>query len=146
MNTFVCKKCGYVAFNGAPEKCPACGAPKGQFYEDNDAIKKPADPANLNDLEKKHIPVISINKQCGLAGPGCLDVNIKVGSVLHVMESKHFIMYIDIYLEHDFIARYSMVPERLNPVLGVHLKTAQGKLTVIENCNLHGRWASEADI
>jgi superoxide reductase len=146
MNTFVCKKCGYVAFNAAPEKCPACGAPKEQFREDNNAIKKPVDQANLNDLEKKHIPVIDINKQCGLAGPGCLDANIKVGSVLHVMESKHFIMYIDVYLDYNFIARYFLTPDRLNPVLGIHLKTGQGRLTVLEYCNLHGRWVAEADI
>ena len=146
MNTFICKKCGYVAFNGAPDACPVCGAPKGQFDEDNSAIKKPFDPNNLSDMEKKHIPLIDIKKQCGLVGPGCVDANIKVGSVIHVMEAKHFIMYIDVYLDHNFIARYHMVPEKLNPVLGIHLKVTQGKLTVLENCNIHGRWSAEADI
>ncbi len=146
MKTYVCKKCGYVAFNDAPEHCPVCWAPKEQFSEDANAIKKPADPANLNDMEKKHIPVVTINRQCGLAGPGCVDANIKVGSVLHVMESKHFIMYIDVYLDYAFIARYHMVPEKLNPVLGIHLKVAQGNLTVLENCNVHGRWVSEVQL
>ncbi|MFA5116479.1 MAG: desulfoferrodoxin family protein, partial [Candidatus Omnitrophota bacterium] len=132
--------------NAAPDNCPVCGAPKEQFQEDSSAIKKPVDPGNLNDLEKKHIPAIDIKKQCGLVGPGCVDANIKIGSVVHVMEGKHFIMYIDVYLDYAFIARYHMVPEKLNPALGIHLKAAQGKLTVLENCNIHGRWAAEADI
>ncbi|MFA5116721.1 MAG: desulfoferrodoxin family protein, partial [Candidatus Omnitrophota bacterium] len=93
MKTFVCKRCGYVSFNAAPDNCPVCGAPKEQFQEDSSAIKKPVDPGNLNDLEKKHIPAIDIKKQCGLVGPGCVDANIKIGSVVHVMEGKHFIMY-----------------------------------------------------
>lgn len=146
MNTYICGKCGYLAFNQAPDKCPVCGAAKEAFENDPAAIKKPVNPASLNELEKKHIPVIDIRKQCGLVGPGCVDANIKIGSVLHVMEEKHFIMYIDLYLDYNFIARYHLAPDKLNPVLGVHLKAASGKLTVLENCNLHGRWVSEAQI
>ncbi len=146
MNTFVCGKCGYVAFGQASDTCPVCGAKKEAFELDATAIKKPTDPANLNELEKKHIPVIDIRKQCGLVGPGCVDANIKVGSILHVMEEKHFIMYIDLYLDYKFIARYHLTPDKLNPVLGAHLKAASGKLIALENCNLHGRWVGEAQI
>ena len=146
MNTFVCKKCGYLAFNGAPDSCPICGAPKQDFDLDNNAIKKPADPKNLNDMEKKHIPVIKIVKQCGLVGSGCIDAHIKVGEVLHVMEAKHFIMYIDLYLDYNLIARYYPKPDKVNPIVGVHLKAAGGKLLALENCNLHGRWVTETEI
>ena len=146
MNTFVCGKCGYIAFKEAPERCPVCGAPKQAFELDPNVIKKPADPKNLNDLEKKHIPVIEIQRQCNLAGPGCVDANIKVGQVLHVMEPNHYIMYIDLYIDYDFVGRYHLSPEKLNPALGIHLKTNAGKLLVLENCNLHGRWIAEAEI
>ncbi len=146
MNTFVCGKCGYIAFKEAPESCPVCGAKKQAFELDPTAIKKPADPANLSELEKKHIPVIEIKRQCGLVGPGCIDANIKVGQNLHVMEEKHFIMYIDLYLDYAFIARYHLTAEKVNPVLGVHLKVVSGKLLALENCNLHGRWIAEAEI
>mgnify|MGYP001559758996 CR=1 FL=1 len=145
METFVCGKCGYLAFGKAPDRCPVCGAPKQAFELDPTAIKKPADPKNLNDLEKKHIPVIEIKRQCGLVGPGCIDANIKIGQILHVMEEKHYIMYIDLYLDYNFIARYHMTPE-LNPVLGIHLKTSSGKLVALENCNIHGRWVAETEI
>ena len=146
MDTYVCGKCGYVAFGQAPESCPVCGALKQAFELDPTAIKKPVDPRNLNELEKKHIPAIKINRQCGLVGPGCVDVHIKIGEVLHVMEAKHYIMYIDLYLDNNFIARYHLTPEKLNPVLGLHLKTASGNLLALENCNLHGRWTAEAEI
>ncbi len=146
MDTFICGKCGYAAFGQAPDICPVCGAAREAFELSTDAMKKPVDPNNLTDLEKKHIPVIKINRQCGLAGPGCVDAHIKVGDILHVMEAKHYIMYIDIYLDRAFIARYHLSPEKLNSVLGIHLKVAAGKLLALENCNIHGRWVTEVNI
>jgi len=146
METFVCKKCGFLAFLEAPVFCPICGAPKEQFVSDPNAIKKPADPKNLTELEKKHIPVVQINKQCGLIGPGCVDVNVKVGEIMHVMEQKHWIIYIDFYHNYQLIARFTPKPESVYPAGGIHLKVSSGKLTVLENCNLHGRWVSEVDI
>lgn len=146
MNTFICAKCGYLAFDQAPEVCPVCGAPKKAFELDANAIKKPSDPNNLAELERKHIPVIKVNRQCGLAGSGCIDAHIKIGEILHVMEAKHYIMYIDIYLDRNFIARYHLSPEKLNPILGIHLKVSTGRLIALENCNLHGRWMAEAEI
>jgi len=146
MDIYVCKVCGYVSFGSAPDNCPVCHAPKTAFLLDNAAIKKPIDAKNLNDSEKKHIPVINIVKKCGLVGPGCVDVNIKIGEVLHVMEAKHFIMYIDVYLDNSFIARYHMAPEKLNPVLGIHLKADKGKILALENCNIHGRWINEMEL
>jgi len=145
MDTFVCGKCGYIAFGEAPESCPVCGVNKQAFKLDPAAIKKPVDPANLSELEKKHIPVIEIKRQCGLVGPGCVDAHIKIGQILHPAEEKHQIMYIDLYVDYKFIARYHLTPI-LNPVLGIHLKVASGKLAALDNCNLHGRWMAEAEI
>jgi desulfoferrodoxin-like iron-binding protein len=146
MNTYICKKCGYLAFNEVPEACPVCGAPKQAFSQDNNAIKKPTDPKNLNELEKKHIPLIQINRQCGLTDPSCIDASIKIGEVLHVSEAKHYIMYIDLYLDYAFIGRFYPVAEKLHPIVGIHLKVSAGKLIALENCNLHDRWIAEAQI
>ncbi len=30
---FVCRFCGYLSVDQAPEKCPVCGAPMGAFAE-----------------------------------------------------------------------------------------------------------------
>lgn len=145
MATFICGRCGFVAFSEVPDNCPVCGAPKQAFKLDNNAIKKPGDPKNLNDLEKKHIPVVNVKQQCSLAG-GCVDVSIKVGEILHVMEARHFIAHIDVYIDYKFAARYHLAPEKLNPALGIHLKVDSGKLLALENCNIHGRWIAETGI
>lgn len=146
MNTYICGRCGYVAFNEVPDRCPVCYAGKEAFKLDPSAIKKPQDPNNLNEAERKHIPVIMINKTCGLVGPGCVDVNIRVGDILHVMEEKHYIMYIDVYLDLKFIVRVHLTPGSVNPSVGIHLKVDKGKLLVLENCNIHGRWISEVSL
>ncbi|MCM8786694.1 MAG: hypothetical protein NC935_01415 [Candidatus Omnitrophica bacterium] len=143
MEFYVCAKCGYVAFDVPAEVCPICGAKKDAFKLDKNAIKKPVDPNNLSELEKKHIPLLKIERKCGLINSGCLDVNIKIGEITHPMQQEHFIMYIDVYLDKNFIARYHLTPEKLNPALGIHLKVGSGKLLVLENCNLHGRWIKE---
>ena len=146
MDTYVCGRCGFIAFGQAPDVCPVCGALKKAFELDNSAIKKPADPNNLTELEKKHIPVIKINRQCNLVGPGCIDAHIKIGEILHPMETKHYIMYIDLYIDNAYVGRYHLTPEKINPVLGIHLKVSSGKLLVLESCNLHGRWIAQVDI
>lgn len=146
MKMFVCGTCGQIEFNEAPEKCPVCGSPKTDYTEDSNALKQPADPKNLTEGDKKHIPILRIKKQCGLIPTGCIDVQIKVGEILHVMEAKHWIMYIDVYLDYTWIARYFMAPDKVNPAISVHLKSSTGKFTAIENCNVHGKWLGEISL
>jgi superoxide reductase len=144
MQGFVCKSCGFVSINGtAPEKCPVCGAPKTAFEDKDDAIKTEKDDTKLNE---KHTPVITIVKTCGLIPEGCLDIHIRVGSVLHPMQPEHFIGHIDFYLDREFLSRVVLTPERLNPAAALHVKAQSGKLSVIESCNLHGNWIKETDI
>jgi len=147
MKTFVCKVCGHVAFNNAPDKCPVCMAPKTEFVEDAAAIKKPANPAALSDGDKKHIPKIVIARECGLIpGGGCLDIHVKVGEIEHVMEEKHYIRFIDYYVDYKFVARIEFAPTGCHPAGALHLKAVKGKLTAIENCNVHGNWLGEATL
>ncbi|MEI6807516.1 MAG: desulfoferrodoxin family protein [bacterium] len=144
MKTFVCKVCGHIEFNNAPEACQVCHAPKSAFIEDAAAIKKPANAAALTDPEKKHIPKIVVVKECGLIpGGSCYDAHVKVGEIEHVMEEKHFIRFVDYYVDYKFVARVSFMPAGCHPAAALHLKAAQGKLTAIENCNVHGSWMSE---
>lgn len=147
MKTFVCKACGHIEFNAAPEKCPVCGVPKTSFIEDPAAIKKPANPAALTDGDKKHIPKITVVKTCGLIpGGGCMDVHVKVGEIEHVMEEKHFIRFVDYYLDYRFVARVEFSPFGTHPAAGLHMKTASGKIQIIENCNVHGYWMAETAV
>ncbi len=147
MELYVCKVCGHVVFGTAPDKCPVCGAPKTAFNADPNALKKPADSKNLMDGDKKHIPVFTVVKQCGLIPGMCTDVHVKVGEILHVMEEKHWIMWIDMYLNRKFIARYEMTPNGPNSCVGMHLKSSVGGvLSAIENCNVHGKWLAEVEV
>jgi superoxide reductase len=147
MQVYVCKVCGYISINGeAPEHCPVCNAPKTSFEEKKDAIKQPQDANNLNDLEKKHIPVITLVPKCDLV-EGCRDIHVNVGEIKHPMQDDHYIMHIDFYLNKEFISRVHLTPTSLNAAAGLHLKDdAKGKLTVIEFCNKHGYWMNETEI
>ena len=148
MQGFVCKVCGFISINGnAPDKCPVCGASKSSFEEKQDAIKTPQDANNLTELEKKHVPVITVVKKCGLIPEGCQDVHVKMGQVQHPMQPEHYIVHIDFYINKEFISRVILTPDKLNPAAALHLKsTAKGKLSVVELCNLHGAWISELDL
>ena len=147
MKGFVCKVCGFISINGnAPDKCPVCAAPKMSFREKQDAIKTPQDINNLTELEKKHIPVITIAKKCELIPEGCQDVHVKMGEVQHPMQPEHYIMDVDFYIDKKFISRVMLTPDKLNPAAALHIKATSGRLSVIEFCNLHGAWIKEADL
>ena len=147
MKGYVCKVCGFISIDGsAPDKCPVCGAPKSSFEEKQDAIKTPKDVNNLTELEKKHIPVITVIKQCGLIPEGCQDVHVKMGQIQHPMQPEHYIMHIDFYIDKKFISRVHLTPEKLNPAAALHMKVTTGKLTVIELCNIHGAWIKEVEL
>jgi len=147
MKGIVCKVCGFIAIDGnAPENCPVCHAPKSAFEEKEDALKTLTDPADLTDLEKKHIPEITIVKTCGLIPEGCQDVHVKLGEIQHPMQPEHYIVYIDFYLDNGFISRVHLTPEKLNPAAALHLKVVSGKLSAVAFCNVHGAWINSKDL
>jgi len=131
--------------SGLPDNCPVCHAPKEKFAEKDDAIKTPADASALADLEKKHVPLIKVNKSCSLLG-GCVDVHALMGEIIHPMLPEHFITSVDFYLDDQFLSRVILTPEKMNPAAGHHLKVSSGRITVIPHCNLHGSWIAEADL
>ena len=142
---FVCGMCGYVSLKGeAPEKCPSCGAPETVFKEQADAINEPEDYDNLEDLEKKHVPQLS-KTGCGLVEDECTDVHALMGQVIHPMTGEHSIQHIDFYVDKEFAGRVKLTPKG-HPAGSFHLKPGGGKLTVVENCNLHGRWMNSMSL
>jgi superoxide reductase len=147
MKGFVCKVCGFISIDGgAPDKCPVCSAPRTSFEEKQDAIKTPGDVNSLTELEKKHVPVIIIEKKCGLIPGSCQDVHVKMGEVQHPMQPEHYIMHVDFYIDKKFISRVMLTPDSLNPAAAIHMKTMGGRLSVIELCNIHGAWIKEIDL
>ncbi len=139
---YVCQACGHIEFGGAPESCPTCGAPKHQFKEDANALMSAE-----KEGQEKHAPQIVVTDDCGLIPGVCRDIHVKVGTVPHPMQADHWIQWIDVYVNKTFAARYSLLPQTMQPAVGVHLtKSQKGTLSVIEHCNKHGSWIAEASL
>ncbi|MFU8779483.1 MAG: desulfoferrodoxin family protein [Kiritimatiellia bacterium] len=144
MTIYECRTCGHIEFNEVPEKCLVCRSPQTVFHENPDAIKKPADPAGLTDGDKKHVPVLHVT-DCGLL-TGCKDVHVTVGDIEHVMDPKHYILYVDFYLDYRFISRVWLAPSVCKPAASIHLAVQSGTVTAIESCNVHGNWMGEIQL
>jgi len=143
---YTCKICGFISIDGkAPDKCPVCGAPKEAFKDDANAIMRPTSDTEKVETNKKHIPQISIKKECKLIPDGCVDVSIKIGEITHPMLPEHFIAYVDSYIDKKYISRIYFTPGNMNPAVGLHLKVTKGKFTAVAKCNIHGAWINEAE-
>jgi superoxide reductase len=147
MKGLVCKVCGYVALDGNKSVCPVCHQ-ENQFQEEQDAYKTPDFKATSGESEKKHIPAFTVVNECGLIPHnGCaVDVHVKIGEILHPTLPQHHITEITFYLNNKFIANV-MLTSDINPAAVIHLKSGtKGKVQVIENCNVHGKWFNEVEI
>ncbi|MBN1792212.1 desulfoferrodoxin [Candidatus Woesearchaeota archaeon] len=120
-SVYKCNVCGNiieVLFNGGGELV-CCGEPM-HLLEEN----------TVDASKEKHVPVIE------KAADGVL---VKVGSVEHPMEEKHYIEWIE--LEADGVIFRKFLKPGDKPEVLFPLKGAE-KLTAREYCNLHGLWKS----
>jgi superoxide reductase len=142
MKIYICQVCGHLAFNNLPDTCPVCGAEKDNFLQ-NDAVFKESIQKSP-EAEVKHVPAVTVNKSSSLIPEsGCREVIVRIGKVMHPMEEKHFIRFIDAYQNDKFIARMHLTPLGVYPAACFYLKEAGGKITIVENCSIHGYWKSE---
>ncbi len=142
MKIYICQVCGHLAFNNLPDTCPVCGAEKDKFLQ-NDAIFKESSQKSP-EAEVKHVPAVTVNKSSRLIPEsGCTEVIVRIGKVMHPMEEKHYIRFIDAYQNDKFIARMHLTPLGVYPAACFYLKEAEGKITIVENCNIHGYWKFE---
>lgn len=118
MGVYKCDKCGNIVevlHEGVGELI-CCGAPMRRFAE------------NTTDASKeKHVPVID---KVGNS------VKVKVGSVPHPMEEKHYIEWIEIIADGKTYRQF------LNPgqVPEASFCIDAGQMIVREYCNIHGLW------
>lgn len=152
MKTFVCKVCRHIEFDKAPKECPVCRASIENFENYPEAIKRPVDAGNLSEMEKKHIPVITISKDSGLIPSSeCIDVHVKVGEILHGMEIEDYITFIDYYvtdanIKKKYISRTGLRSNKNRPTTVLQFNNlTSGILTVVANCSTHGSWMTKAD-
>lgn len=143
-NLYLCKTCGYISFNTKPESCPVCHSDASAFSENNAIFKESEEKSK--EAAIKHIPAVTINKKCGLIPEmSCTDVVVRIGKTLHPMEEKHFIQHIDCYIDEKFVARTQLTPG-VFAATAFHLKSSGSKVTIVENCNIHGYWQTEVSL
>lgn len=119
---YYCPICGNVTevvFTGA-EALVCCGEPMVLLQENTvDAAKE------------KHVPVVEGDEQ---------SVTVKVGSVPHPMEEKHYIAFIELITKDDMVLRAELKPG-MEPVAVFPVPMSK-VLYAREYCNLHKLWKS----
>ena len=118
LQVYKCEICGNIVevLHSGEGDLVCCGEPMKQTVENTvDAAKE------------KHVPVIE-------KVPG--GFKVKVGSVAHPMEEKHFIEWIEIVADGKAYRQF------LNPgkVPEATFMLDAAKVTAREYCNLHGLW------
>jgi superoxide reductase len=122
LEIYKCDICGNIVevFQGGAGELVCCGEPMELLNENTvDAAKE------------KHVPVIEKTPT---------GFTVKVGSVPHPMEEKHFIQWIELIADNK-IYRQTLKPgEKPEATFTI----SASKVTAREYCNLHGHWKAEA--
>ncbi|HHT79099.1 MAG TPA: desulfoferrodoxin [Actinobacteria bacterium] len=120
LEIYKCEVCGNIVemLHGGFGEMICCKQPM-KLYEEN----------TVDAALEKHVPVFEVADNT---------VNVKIGSVLHPMEEKHYIEWIEIIDEDGRAYRKFLKPGN-EPVAQFCIKPS-GRLTVREYCNLHGLW------
>lgn len=117
-------------------KCDLCGnivevlfGKQGQLY----CCGKPMNLLKENDTDastEKHVPVIEKTDE---------GILVKVGSVDHPMEEKHYIQWIEIIDGEEIHIAFLKPTDKPQALFKIQPK---GKIRVREYCNIHGLWVA----
>ena len=120
---FICKHCGNIITMvhdaGVPVVC--CGEKMTELV-----------PGSTDAATEKHVPVVEVNGN---------EVKVKVGSVAHPMEEKHFIQWI--YLQTKEGVQSKCLKPHENPEAVFALTGGDKAVAAYEYCNLHGLWKKD---
>lgn len=118
LEVYKCETCGNIVevLHGGKGELVCCGKPMVQLVENTvDAAKE------------KHVP--AIEKVAG-------GVKVKVGSVAHPMEEKHYIEWVEIIADGKAYRQFLNPGEAPEATFNVEADP----ITAREYCNLHGLW------
>lgn len=118
LEVYKCEVCGNIVevLHAGDGELVCCGQPMKLMAENTvDAAKE------------KHVPVIE--KVDG-------GFKVKVGSVAHPMEEKHYIEWIEIIADGKVYRKFLKPGDKPEAVF----KIDAAKVTAREYCNLHGHW------
>ena len=118
MEVYKCDVCGNIVeiLHGGKGQLVCCNQPMKQMKENTvDAAKE------------KHVPVVEKVAN---------GYKVKVGSVAHPMEEKHYIEFVELIVDGKIYRQFlapGQAPEAFFEISG-------DKVTAREYCNLHGLW------
>ncbi|MDD2233532.1 MAG: desulfoferrodoxin [Desulfitobacteriaceae bacterium] len=118
-------------------KCSICGNvaeivhPGAQNLVCCNKTMEKLDPKTEDIGKEKHVPIIE------QSGPGIL---VKVGSIDHPMEEKHYIKFIEVLTKKQVLRAELVIGQR--PVAEFLVKP-EDILTVRSYCNLHDLWQNK---
>ena len=81
--------------------------------------------------KEKHVPVIEMADG---------KITVKVGSVPHPMEDKHYIQWVELIADGKAYTQFLKPGEKPEAVF----ELSASNVTAREYCNLHGHWKAEA--
>ncbi len=120
LEIYKCEVCGNIVevLHSGPGQLVCCGQPMKKFVENTvDAAKE------------KHVPVLE-------KIPG--GYKVKVGSVPHPMEEKHYIEWIELVVDGKAYRQFLKPGEAPEAVFNIE----GAEVVAREYCNLHGLWRS----
>lgn len=115
--------------------CPICGNVVEVVYAGAPALVCCGEPMKLlvensvDAAKEKHVPVLEGNSN---------QVTVKVGSIPHPMEEKHYIAFIEVITTDNMVLRAELKPG-MEPV-AVFPVAIEKVQYVREYCNMHGLW------
>ena len=118
LDIYVCEVCGHII--------EVLHEGKGQLVCCNQPMKHAVENT-VDAAKEKHVPVI---EQSGNT------VTVKIGSVAHPMEEKHYIEWVELIVDGKAFRQFFSpgdAPEATFEVSG-------GSISAREYCNLHGLW------
>jgi len=122
LEVYKCEICGNIVeilhAGGPPLVC--CNE-KMKLQEEN----------TVDAAREKHVPVIEM-------GGG--QITVKVGSVPHPMEEKHYIQWVELIADGKAYLQFLKPGEEPKAVFPL----TASKVTAREYCNLHGHWKAES--
>jgi len=115
---YKCEICGNIVeiLHAGPGQLVCCGQPMKR-YEEN----------TVDAAKEKHVPVIEKTAE---------GFKVKVGSVAHPMEEKHYIEWIEVIADGKTYRKYLKPGDAPEAVFCIDAAT----VTAREYCNLHGLW------
>jgi superoxide reductase len=121
LEIYKCELCGNIVevLHAGDGELVCCGEPMKLLKENTvDAAKE------------KHVPVIEKSPD---------SITVKVGSVAHPMEEKHYIEWIEIIADGKAYRQFLKPGDAPEAVFKVSAQT----VTAREFCNLHGHWSAQ---